>query len=79
MDRQNVATTIPARPRVLAVASRGGHWVQLLRLRPAFSDCNVTYVTTVRSYQAAAGDAGFRVVMEATAATKFRLLILAAH
>jgi UDP-N-acetylglucosamine:LPS N-acetylglucosamine transferase len=53
--------------------------VQLLRLRPAFSDCDVTYVTTVRSYQAAAGDAGFRVVMEATAATKFRLLILAAQ
>lgn len=66
-------------PRVMAVASRGGHWVQLLRLRPAIADCDVTYVTTVRSYQAGVGDADFRVVMEATAATKLRLLILTAQ
>lgn len=31
--------------RVLAVASGGGHWVQLLRLRPAFAGCDVAYAT----------------------------------
>lgn len=31
--------------RVLAVASGGGHWVQLLRLRPAFDGCDVAYAT----------------------------------
>ena len=31
--------------RVLAIASGGGHWVQLLRLRPAFSGCAVSYAT----------------------------------
>jgi hypothetical protein len=34
------------RKRVLAVASGGGHWVQLYRLRPAWDGCDVTYVTT---------------------------------
>jgi hypothetical protein len=49
--------------RVLAVASGGGHWIQLRRLRPAWAGCAVTYVTTRPGYQdevardAEAGDA----------------------
>lgn len=39
------------RPRVLAIASAGGHWVQLLRLRPAWDGCEVTYVTTEPSFR----------------------------
>lgn len=31
--------------RVLAIASGGGHWVQLLRLRPAFAGCAVSFAT----------------------------------
>lgn len=31
---------------VLAAASAGGHWTQLLRLRPAWEGCDVAYVTT---------------------------------
>ena len=31
--------------RILAVASGGGHWVQLLRLRPAWVGCEVAYAT----------------------------------
>lgn len=31
--------------RVLAIASGGGHWVQLLRLRPAWEGCEVAYAT----------------------------------
>ena len=34
------------RPRVLAVASGGGHWVQLLRLAPAWAGLDCAYVTT---------------------------------
>lgn len=33
--------------RVLAVASGGGHWEQLMLLRPAFGCCEIRYVTTV--------------------------------
>lgn len=75
-DRKTKQAEMP-RPRVMAVASRGGHWVQLLRLRPALAECDVTFVTTVGSYRAGVGDASFRVVTEATAANKFRLFILA--
>jgi len=47
-------TAVPGarRPRVMAVSSGGGHWVQLLRLRPAFADADVTFVTVSRSYLA---------------------------
>lgn len=33
------------RRKVLAIASGGGHFVQLLRLRPAWADCDVAYAT----------------------------------
>ncbi len=33
-------------PKVLAIASSGGHFVQLLRLMPAFEGCNVTIAST---------------------------------
>ena len=36
--------------RVLAVASGGGHWVQLMRLRPAWRGCDIAYLTTNESY-----------------------------
>lgn len=36
--------------KVLAVASGGGHWVQLLRMRSAFDDCEVSYLTTNHDY-----------------------------
>lgn len=34
-----------SQPRILAIASGGGHWIQLLRLRPAFSGADVTYAS----------------------------------
>ena len=43
-------------PRVLAIASAGGHWTQLRRLRPAFEGADVLWVTT---------KAGYRIEMEA--------------
>lgn len=36
--------------RVLAVASGGGHWVQLFRVRQSWSGCDVTYVTTTPDF-----------------------------
>lgn len=43
--------SISARKRILAVSSSGGHWVQLMRIRPAFDDCDVAYMTTEASYR----------------------------
>jgi UDP-N-acetylglucosamine:LPS N-acetylglucosamine transferase len=70
------------RKKVLAVASGGGHWVQLLRLRPAFEGHDVTFVTVSESYRAdvsGAGGARFRVVHDATRWNKLKLLLLAAR
>lgn len=36
--------------KILAVASGGGHWIQLLRIRPAFEGFKVEYMTTNVAY-----------------------------
>ena len=36
-----------AQKRVLAIASGGGHWVQLMRMRPAFDGQAVKFLTTL--------------------------------
>lgn len=73
----------PEPTRVLAIASAGGHWVQLQRLRPAWDGCKVTYVTTQEGYRAGviadAADRGQReptyfVVPDANRWQKFRLI-----
>lgn len=38
------------RKRVLAIASGGGHWQQLMRLRPAFEGACTIYLTTDGAY-----------------------------
>ena len=43
--------TSSSNTRILAVASSGGHWVQLLRLRPAWRGLDVAYLTTEESYR----------------------------
>ncbi len=63
--------------RILAVASGGGHWVQLLRLRPAFEGTHVTYVTVRRSYSTDIPGEDLRVVPDATRWNKFKLLVMA--
>lgn len=62
-------------PRVLAIASGGGHWVQLLRLRPAFEGCDVTYATTHRSYRDEVPGERFHVVPDSNRRAKFRLVL----
>ncbi len=39
-----------AKPKVMVISSPGGHWVQIRRLRPAWTGCAVTYVTTDPGY-----------------------------
>ncbi|MEM7142387.1 MAG: oligosaccharide biosynthesis protein Alg14 [Actinomycetota bacterium] len=61
------STSAPPSRRVLAVASGGGHWVQLLRTRPAFDGHDLTFVTVREDYRSDVGDdARFRVVVDAT-------------
>lgn len=58
------------------MASGGGHWVQLLRLRPAFEGCLVTYVTVGRAYASDVPGCRLRVVNDATRWNKIRLVMM---
>ncbi|RMH25451.1 MAG: UDP-N-acetylglucosamine--LPS N-acetylglucosamine transferase [Planctomycetota bacterium] len=65
--------------KVLAVASGGGHWVQLRRLAPAFEGADVAYLTVEPSYRPEVGDARFYVVVDATRWNKVKLLRMLAQ
>ena len=60
--------------RVLAIASGGGHWVQLLRMRQAFADRDVAFCTVRDGYRAEIGDARFHVVPDANRWDKLGLV-----
>jgi UDP-N-acetylglucosamine:LPS N-acetylglucosamine transferase len=60
--------------RVMAVASGGGHWVQLLRVSAAFAKCDVAFVTVLDSYRAQVAGHRFYTVNDATRWNKFGLI-----
>lgn len=59
--------------RVLAVASSGGHWVQLSRLRPAFEGHDVAYLTTDPAHREHVAPARFYSVVDANRSEKLKL------
>ncbi len=63
--------------KLLAVASGGGHWVQLQRLRPAFEGLDVCYLTTDEGYRNHVAGARFRTVHDASRWNKLALLLQA--
>jgi UDP-N-acetylglucosamine:LPS N-acetylglucosamine transferase len=63
--------------KVLAVASGGGHWVELQRLVPAFTGCDVVYVTTQLSYKPEVSASRFYVVKDASLWNKLGLIQMA--
>ncbi len=70
--------TAPTRaPRVLLVSSGGGHWVQLLRLRPAFEGCDTSYVCVRPGYGVDVPGCRYFAVNDATRWNKFALVLLA--
>lgn len=68
-------TTILRPKKILAVASGGGHWVQLLRLRPAFEGHKVKYVSTNAGYRSDV-DSTLYVVTDGNMWQKLRLLLM---
>lgn len=65
---------VPKPKRVLAIASGGGHWVQLLRLRPAWEGCAVTYASVRSSYAEDVPGERFVAVPDATRWDRLKLL-----
>ncbi|CAM5321565.1 hypothetical protein AFEL58S_00781 [Afipia felis] len=80
MCHENVAPDIRApqlrgaRRKLLAVSSGGGHWVQMMRIKHAFEDCDVTFVTVHESYRAQVPGHKFYLVNDANRWTKLGLL-----
>lgn len=54
------------RARLLAAASGGGHWTQLLRVAPAFQDYEVAYVSTFEGHSEEVGDANLYIIPDAS-------------
>jgi UDP-N-acetylglucosamine:LPS N-acetylglucosamine transferase len=48
--------------KILAVASIGGHWIQLLRLNPSFGNVEVEYVTTNSHFKSTVNGAKFHSI-----------------
>jgi len=62
---------------VLAISSGGGHWQQLMRLRPAFDDQRVTFVTTDAAYAVDVPGQELAIVSDANRNHPLRLIRLA--
>jgi UDP-N-acetylglucosamine:LPS N-acetylglucosamine transferase len=63
--------------RILAVASAGGHWVQLGRLSEAFADSDTLYVTTVAGETAPSGNRPVAKVSDASRNEPWRIVLAA--
>lgn len=63
--------------RVLAVASAGGHWVQLQRLRPVLAEHDVAFITTDAGYREELPEFRIHAVADASRNKKLKLVLLA--
>ena len=60
--------------RILAVSSGGGHWIQMLRLRPAFADKHVTFASVGSSAAQDVAPAPYYSIPDANRAQKLKLI-----
>jgi UDP-N-acetylglucosamine:LPS N-acetylglucosamine transferase len=63
--------------KILAVASGGGHWIQLMRLKPAFEGCRVVYISTHEGYHKQVEGSSFYSVTDANRWNKMKLIKMA--
>lgn len=64
--------------KLLAVASGGGHWVQMTRLWPAFEDFDLVVATVHVDYRETVPEgARFHLIRDATRWSRWDLLVLA--
>lgn len=65
--------------RVVAIASGGGHWVQLMRLRPALDGLDVVYVSMDKSSAADVPGHRYHTIRDASRRNKAAFLVVAAQ
>ena len=61
-----------SKKKILAVSSGGGHWVELIRLAPAFKGHDVAFATVDNAYRSEAGGARFYTIRDVTRWDKWR-------
>lgn len=66
-----------SRHRIMAVASAGGHWIQLARLSEAFAGSDTLYVTTVGGQVAPSGNRSVAHIADGSRNEPLRLLLAA--
>ena len=64
-----------SRQRILAVASAGGHWVQLGRLSDAFAGSDTLYVTTAAGETAPSGNRPVARISDASRNEPWRIIL----
>lgn len=62
---------------IVAVASSGGHWIELKRLIPSFKNHRVTYISTIKEYGDNFEGSPYYCVKDATRWDKIGLIKLA--
>ncbi len=77
VSAENSAAAPHKQRKVLAVASGGGHWVQLQRLIPAFEGHRVVYVTINPVYERDVPESKVYIVNDATRWDRVGSLLLA--
>ena len=60
--------------KILLVSSCGGHWVQMMRTRPAFEGHELHFAATDRSYSEHNPTAPFHFIPDASRWNKFKLM-----
>ena len=65
------------RNKILAVASGGGHWIELLRVTHGIDNAEIVYVTVRKDYGGDVPGARLRVVNDATRWNRIAVLFLA--
>ena len=68
----NSAGTVSNKRKILAVSSGGGHWVELMRILPAFEEHDVAFATVDNTYRSEAGSARFYTFRDVTRWDKLR-------
>lgn len=63
--------------KILAVASGGGHWIQLLRTRKAFKEADVVFVSTFSNYKFKETEYRYRSIPDANRWNKLKLIKMA--
>ena len=62
--------------KVLAVASAGGHWIELLRIKPAFKNYHVVFVSTNKSNAHEVQGYEFRHIANATRKSAWNFFVM---